>query len=259
MPPDAPAAVRRASGSARFCSKHGAPNDEDVTTKPSDSRVGTRGANPDLSHPRPERLREADGILSGDDPRQAQVEEFVHQISTSAITWDEFAKRLKKGLIKDLPPTVEPVPQDAVPLADALALLDRMLSESKDRSVQAIAQTFFAFAARPVAASPPLHVENDMCLFQWGRYDSGGVSHFECDFTRQFVLEDADGDYDHMEQLSLTLLFTPDESGLAELGSGELWSGDDLNGWTRQVAEHKVLLVIRTKPPTDKRLNHSEV
>jgi hypothetical protein len=52
MPPDAPAAVRRTSGGARFCSKHGAPNDEDVTTKPSDSRVGTRGANPDLSQPR---------------------------------------------------------------------------------------------------------------------------------------------------------------------------------------------------------------
>ena len=98
-----------------------------------------------------------------------------------------------------------------------------------------------------------------MCLFQWGSYDWGDGKNLECDFTRQFVLYDVDGDYDHMEQLSLTLLFDPDDSELAGLGSGELWSGDDFHAWAQDVAGHAVLAVLREKSTPRRRLVHSNV
>jgi hypothetical protein len=62
----------------------------------------------------------------------------------------------------------------------------------------------------------PLKVGLASALADWPDVD------FALAPPRQFVLHDVDGDYDHMEQLSLRLLFDPDDSELAGLCSGEL-------------------------------------
>jgi hypothetical protein len=209
----------------------------------------------------PASLDTADQILNGssDDPRRAKVNDIVHRLAAGEITWDEFAKTTKKGLIAKPPPHVPEPPPDSIPLATAKEALEGLLN--LDGGVPSLAawQGFVDFAHRSVAATAPLHVENDMCLVQWGVYDWGEGRHFECDFTRQFVLHDGDGDYDHMEQLSLTLLFNAEDLDLVALGSGELWSGDDLDSWFREVEGLDLLRVVSSKATLGFRLDHTEV
>jgi len=180
-----------------------------------------------------DRLDIADEILngSGDDPRRTKVYDVAHRLSTGEITWTEFLKVQKKGLIprrRQVVPTPSP---DAVPLAEVKERLQTMLTEA---------------------------AENDMCLFQWGVHDWGQGQHFEVDFTRQFVLHEG-GDYDHMEQLSLTLLIDSHDPDLLELGSGDLWSGDNLAGWVKEVESLPVFSISADKLPSAVRLDHSNV
>lgn len=64
---------------------------------------------------------------------------------------------------------------------------------------------------------------DDAFLFQCGTYTFTGEEMFEFEFVRQFTIEE-DEEYEHMEQLSLTLYYIPDE----ELKGIEtnLWSYD---------------------------------
>jgi hypothetical protein len=209
----------------------------------------------------PERLEIADQILNetSADPRRAKVYDILHRLAAGAITWDEFAKVTKKGLIPKAPPQVPVPPPEAVALAAAKETLEAMLAEAGEVSPDLVWRTFTEFARLPVSATPPLYVENDMCLFQWGVYDWGEGRNFECDFTRQFVVHDSDGDYDHMEQLSLTMLLDREDPDLANLGSGDLWSADDLDNWIQQVERLEVLRVVSTKSPQGVRLQHYDV
>jgi hypothetical protein len=54
---------------------------------------------------------------------------------------------------------------------------------------------------------------------------------------RQFVLYDLDGDYDHMEQLHLTLSIDGADPELAALGSATVWSGPgpEVEDWVQEV------------------------
>ncbi len=62
-----------------------------------------------------------------------------------------------------------------------------------------------------------------------------------------------------MEQLSLTLLFDPDDPDLGNLGSGDLWSGADLDNWVRDVEKLDAHRVVKMKTPRGLRLQHSDV
>lgn len=209
----------------------------------------------------PERLDLADEILNGtgEDPRRDKVFDVVRRLATGEITWEEFAKVTKKGLIPKERPEVPVASAEAIPLAGARDELAARLSGDTAVGLEEAWRVFVECARQPVAAAPPLYVENDMCLFQWGAYDWGEGQHFECDFTRQFVLHDTDGDYDHMEQLSLALLFDADDSDLAKLGSGDLWSGDDLEKWVQEVEKLDAFRIGSTKAPRGHRVQQSEV
>jgi hypothetical protein len=206
----------------------------------------------------------AQALLYGgdEDPRREKVFDLIRRIAAGSVSWEEFARIEKKGLIRRERPKPPSPPDDAIALRDALPVLRTMLSEaSVDAERPDPRQAwigFSAFAARPVTAAP-LYVENDMCLFQWGVYDWGNGANFECDFTRQFVLHDADGDYDHMEQLSLTLLYSADDPDLVTLAPGDLWSGGDLGRWTNDVEGLAAFTAISAKPADSLRLEHSEV
>jgi hypothetical protein len=207
----------------------------------------------------------ADEILNGttEDRRRAKVHDVVHRLATGTITWDDFAKVTKKGLIpKPRPEGSRPAPQ-AIPLADATTTLETLLREAigtAETPTPATAlRAFIEFAHRPVAGSAALHVANDICLFQWGIHDWGSGGQFECGFIRQFVLHDSDDDYDHMEQLSLTVLFDPDDPDLLDLGSGDLWSGDELDSWVHDVERNQVFSAVSLKSAQSLRLDHSDV
>ncbi|HXY82046.1 MAG TPA: hypothetical protein VEH55_11810 [Gaiellaceae bacterium] len=207
----------------------------------------------------------ADEILNGtgEDRRRDKVYEVVHRLATGGITWEEFITVTKKGLIPSGSREAPVPPPDALPLTSAKETLEAMLAEagvSPDRpSPKAVWSAFVSFARCPFAAKAPHHVENDMCLFQWGVHDWGSGRNFECDLTRQFVVYDEHGDCDHMEQLSMTLLLDADDSDLLELGTGDLWSGDDIANWESEVEALDAFAVIRTKSPSGLRLNHTDV
>jgi hypothetical protein len=210
-------------------------------------------------HSTAERLTLADEILNGSsaNPRRAAVQDVVHRIGAGEISWDEFAKITKKGLIPKERPIVPAPPPEALLLQVAKRPLEEMLGDTAEVSAEAAWRTFAEYASLPVAVKAPLYIESDMCLFQWGSRDAGGD--FECDFTRQFVLDDLDGDYDHMEQVSLTLLFDARDADTVAVGSGAVWSGDDLLAWQDEVSTHEVLRVLGNKPAKRWQLEHSEV
>ncbi len=79
--------------------------------------------------------------------------------------------------------------------------------------------------------------DSDGLLFQTGVYDwdDGRGRNFNFSLVRQFAFDDEDGEYDHMEQLEVLLLFQP-VSQLEELPSGDLWSlGKSLGEYFREV------------------------
>jgi hypothetical protein len=214
---------------------------------------------------KPAAYEEAHELLhdAHDDPRREQVLELVHRIAAGTITWDELYRIEKQGLMRWERPLPPPPAADAVSLTDALATLEAML-DGEDVDIErpdplAVWSAFSAFASRPVAAVP-LHVDDDMCLFQWGVgvYDSRAGRCFQWDLTRQFVLNDGGGDYDHMEHLSLTLLFDPDPD-LVGLGSGEVWSGGGLGHWLRSVPALDAFRAVNAKQPRGLRLQQFEV
>lgn len=176
-------------------------------------------------------LTEADEILNGNskDARREKVYDMVRRLSTGAITWEEWAKETKKGLIRRPGAGLPAAAPNALPLASVEDELQSMLATAgvgaRPRP-EAVWKVFNAFARRPVAAVPPLYVENDMCLFQWGIVERVDGKHFVFDCARQFVLYERDGDYDHMEHLSVTVLLDPATSDVLSLGAGAVWSDD---------------------------------
>lgn len=64
---------------------------------------------------------------------------------------------------------------------------------------------------------------DDSLLFQCGVFNFTGEDLFHFELVRQFVIE-TDGEYDHMEQLSISLFFKPN-SELSNLETN-IWSND---------------------------------
>ena len=57
----------------------------------------------------------------------------------------------------------------------------------------------------------------------------------------------------------MALLLDPDDPDLVSVGSGELWSGDDLDGWISEVERLKVFAIVGAKSPRRLRLDHTDV
>lgn len=64
---------------------------------------------------------------------------------------------------------------------------------------------------------------DDLLLWEAGTFDLGDGPQFLCTLARQFSVEE-DGEYDHMEQLHLELLFDP--ADLPPNLEAALWSSD---------------------------------
>lgn len=119
---------------------------------------------------------------------------------------------------------------------------------------------FRAFAAEPVEDAGP-EPDDDMCLFECGVHDwsDGNGPRFNWGFVRQFVLYDAAGEYDHMEQLHCDLVFevTAELEGIEVPG---IWSGDlGPDAWVREVERHEGFTAVVGRTPLESVVHQEEV
>jgi len=99
---------------------------------------------------------------------------------------------------------------------------------------------------------------DDMCPFEGTTDGRGGRLGVERDAVRQFSLVDAEGAYDHMEHLRLTISYVAaeDESGAAASPLGGIWSGADIDAWAAEV-EALPLLAIPADPDVPAKIEAS--
>jgi hypothetical protein len=94
----------------------------------------------------------------------------------------------------------------------------------------------------------PATPESDGLLFQYGTHSFYGPPMFLVTLTRQFEVNDQDGEHDHFVQIHCELRYRPDPA-LERLGSFNRWffhdadaDADDLDRWTHGLSPHLPLL-----------------
>jgi hypothetical protein len=207
----------------------------------------------------PEAVAAAHALLTGpaDNPTLAKVRRAVEQVASYDLTVTQFDKKMKR-IIPVKRPDLPVVGADAVPLGQAIGILETKLREANltldaRPTLGEVWAPFLAFAKQPFSAGKGLYVDNDMCFAQWG---VGGTFF---DLVRQWSMNDAaDGSYDHMEQLHVTLTYDPDPV-LEEGAADSRWSGDDVSGWAAEVEAAQPFGLLKAKLPTQIRVDHHEV
>ena len=91
----------------------------------------------------------------------------------------------------------------------------------------------------------PATPESDGLLFQYGTYPFYGPPMFLVTLTRQFEVNDHDGEHNHFVQIHCELRYQPDPA-LQRLGSFNHWffhdTDDDLDHWAGELSPHLDLL-----------------
>jgi len=104
-----------------------------------------------------------------DDPRRGALLGIIERLARADITWEELARKTKKGLIPrdGWEPPPDPGPE-AIPLRntkrvllESLAAADVTLKRPSPRDAWRV---FVHFAQRPVRAPSGFHVTDDRCL-----------------------------------------------------------------------------------------------
>jgi hypothetical protein len=108
-----------------------------------------------------------------------------------------------------------------IKIYEAEEVLNEMLSES-DFDVES-PNPRLAWEIFKKFSNIKVDCADNSLLFQCGVYDFTGEDLFHFEFVRQFSLEE-DGEYDHLEQLRLTIYFKPNTE-LKELETN-LWTYD---------------------------------
>jgi len=176
------------------------------------------------------------------EPMSADLREFLGGYLDGSITDEQFVTRLKKPRGRRPPRGASPAPvapRGAIPLLEIDDRLREALPSSGATAKDLLA-AFAAFARVPVDAAP-LHVDDDVLLFE-----SSGTS---ATLVRQFSLVDADHDYDRMEQLKCPLVFAGERAGDA-VDHAIVWSGGDIAKWVAEVeATSAFVALTRLGPP----------
>jgi hypothetical protein len=118
---------------------------------------------------------------------------------------------------------------------------------------------FQEFANERVEGVGP-NSDDDMLLFECGVYDwsDGKGPRFNWGFVRQFTLYDADGEYDHMEQLHLKLFF-PVSPALEAIEVPGIWSGRERAAWARDVESDEGFRAVTELQPLESQVEQWEV
>ncbi|GAA1139371.1 hypothetical protein F4556_006948 [Kitasatospora gansuensis] len=125
-------------------------------------------------------------------------------------------------------------------LNDALPLLRREVESGPSPVAELTAQdawlAFLRFGRQrfDTAVTPG----SDGLLFQYGTYAFSGPPMFTVDFTRQFDINDDDGEHCHYVQVHCELRYPPDPA-LRDLGSFNSWffhdTGEELEQWAEEL------------------------
>jgi hypothetical protein len=162
----------------------------------------------------------------------------IQEYAAGEMDPDRFMRIINKPLRRRLEQRV-PVGDriNGLPIEEAESRLRSSLNETgvdAAREPRRAWDAFQRFAKTVVEAMPPQTIQHDTCLFQWGIHALGIQDLFQWDLVRQWSIGNEHGDYDHMQQLHLTISFDPREE-LAALGHGELWAAADVEEWLRDV------------------------
>ncbi|MEU9317103.1 hypothetical protein [Streptomyces sp. NPDC048295] len=108
----------------------------------------------------------------------------------------------------------------------------------------------------------PRAPDADGLLFQYGTYSFDGPATFTLDRTRQFEINDSDGDHDHYVQVHCELRYAH-AAELQALGHFESWffhdGGGDLDRWTEGVVSRAAWSVVRELRPVDVKVYQERV
>jgi hypothetical protein len=147
------------------------------------------------------------------------------------------------------------------PLTDALRDLRSEVGSGKQgMEAEAAWAGFLRFGRwRYDAAETP---DADGLLFQYGTFSFDGPPEFLLDFTRQFEINDVDGEHDHYVQVHCELHYA-DEPVLREVGKFNSWffhdGGEDLDQWSGAVRDHAVWEVVRDRMPSEIRISMEDI
>jgi hypothetical protein len=105
----------------------------------------------------------------------------------------------------------------------------------------------------------PIDKNGDMLLFEWGTYNWGEGSFFQCDITRQFIVDGLEGD-DAISQLSMRFYFIPNPE-FDNLKSGGRWceSPDELFNFNLFINTNETYLLVAMRQPVKILLDYSQV
>ncbi|WP_309225909.1 hypothetical protein [Streptomyces lunaelactis] len=136
------------------------------------------------------------------------------------------------------------------PISEALQFLRDELESGHHQLAELTAHdawsAFLRFGRRrfDTAATP----DSDGLLFQYGTHAFSGPPMFTLDLTRQFEINDAEGEHNHYAQVHCELRYAP-QSSLHSLGTFNTWffhdTGGDLDAWADSLDIHLELLQDR--------------
>ncbi|MFC4610358.1 hypothetical protein ACFO9E_21465 [Streptomyces maoxianensis] len=152
--------------------------------------------------------------------------------------------------------------RDRPPTNEALGLLRGELEAGRSSITELTAHdvwpAFLRFGRQRFDTA--LTPDSDGLLLQYGTYAFDGPPKFTLDFTRQFEINDDDGDHDHYLQVHCELRYPPDPA-LDDLRSFNSWFFHDtdecLDHWAGTMGS--LLAPLRGRKPADIRLYESPV
>jgi hypothetical protein len=114
---------------------------------------------------------------------------------------------------------------------------------------RAVWEVFKSFADKPVVGDLPSHVDSDDLLFHW-HADGDDAGRLLVEATRQFTICDRDGDFDHLEQLTVAFTFESSPE-TAELEFGAVRAAESLEDWFADVEQSAGFSVLSRSRPVE--------
>ncbi|HEY7381953.1 MAG TPA: hypothetical protein VH572_12130 [Gaiella sp.] len=190
------------------------------------------------------------------DPLARDLLEFVRGYVAGEIDDEEFVRRERKPRGTGHPPPgfrPPPRPPGAIPVSAAETTLRAMLADAglhdPPADPRAVWEVFKSFADKPVVGDLPSHVDSDDLLFHW-HADGDDAGRLLVEATRQFTICDRDGDFDHLEQLTVAFTFESSPE-TAELEFGAVRAAESLEDWFADVEQSAGFSVLSRSRPVE--------
>ncbi|GCD47842.1 hypothetical protein [Streptomyces paromomycinus] len=146
---------------------------------------------------------------------------------------------------------VRPVDEAAARLQAELHAVTGRTAPLTTAAAEQAWRAYIRFARQCFAT--PATPDADSLLFEYGTFALDGPPAFTLDLSRQFEVEDEDGEHDHYVQVHCALRYAP-APGLRTLGHFGSWfvfgSDGDVDRWAHEVRSQAVWKTVRDHEPT---------